>query len=929
MSTTTCGGSAEPALLRWCTRASARGCRPAAGRQSSASSPDGSVRRAARGRRGSCRRSHHGPTPFRTAVARTRTAGGRGWTAVRRIGTWPGGSGTRTSSSCARRPGSTRSCATTSPSSPPAAAASRACAPSTTSAARRSTSAPPRAPGTASGAARAATSSASCARSTTSRSPRPSRSSPGATASPCATPRAAPAPDRQAGNRSRLVEAHKAAAAFYVERLASPEAEIGRRFLTERGFDAEAAAHFGVGYAPKGWDVLLTHLRGKGFTDDQLVEGGLVARGGQRGIYDRFRGRLVWPIRDTSGDVVGFGARKLYDDDEGPKYLNTPETPLYKKSQVLYGIDLARKDIAKRKQAVIVEGYTDVMAAHLSGVDDRGRHLRHVVRLRPHQRAAPPAHGRRRLHRRGRVHLRRRRRRAEGRAARVRRGPAVHRPDLRRRRAERHGPVRAAHRQGPGGRARAGRAQGAAVRVRDPHRAQGLRPRPRRGPHRRPARRGARRRPHPRRGAAPGVRPPGLRLARACPTTRCAVPCRPRAAPSRRQRADPPTPGARPSPADAGAVPRLPRPDPRDKVAERRARGAQGRAAGAAARGLLGRRARDRRPFRSPAYVAVHRAIVAAGRRGRRARRPRVARRRARRLPRRRRARGGARARGRPAADRRGRRALRAVGDRAAARDRRLAAHHRPQGAAPAHRAGHRPRRLPGAVRRRARARGLPPRAARAGRRRRRREAPAAGRGAAPRAAGERLLGLAAQRRARRCVATDATLVLPEGSDAARRSPWDLVAPRRRGAPTRSRSPRRTAPGARPVVHRVPVVGAAGRAGRGGPRAGELEHRRAAPRRRSSASSGARLVARRTPGSDRPALVGGVRRRSRPVRPRAARPGRRRAGRPARLARASDRPRPGVLHVTSHGPTGFASAPALLLSSRGCGTPVRRQIDPA
>ena len=177
------------------------------------------------------------------------------------------------------------------------------------------------------------------------------------------------APGRQAGNRSRLVEANKAAAAFFVERLASPEAETGRQFLSERGFDAEAVARFGVGYAPKGWDVLLGHLRGKGFTDDQLAEGGLVARGGQRGVYDRFRGRLVWPIRDTSGDVVGFGARKLYDDDDGPKYLNTPETPLYKKSHVLYGIDLARKEIAKRKQAVIVEGYTDVMAAHLSGVE--------------------------------------------------------------------------------------------------------------------------------------------------------------------------------------------------------------------------------------------------------------------------------------------------------------------------------------------------------------------------------------------------------------------------------------------------------------------------------------------------------------------------------------------------------------------------------
>ena len=90
---------------------------------------------------------------------------------------------------------------------------------------------------------------------------------------------------------------------------------------------------------------------------------------GQRGVYDRFRGRLIWPIRDISGDVIGFGARKLFEDDQGPKYLNTPETPLYKKSQVLYGVDLAKQEIARRFQAVIVEGYTDVMACHLAGVE--------------------------------------------------------------------------------------------------------------------------------------------------------------------------------------------------------------------------------------------------------------------------------------------------------------------------------------------------------------------------------------------------------------------------------------------------------------------------------------------------------------------------------------------------------------------------------
>ncbi len=173
--------------------------------------------------------------------------------------------------------------------------------------------------------------------------------------------------NRQQGQRTRLVEAHKVAAAFYVEQLSKPDAQKGRDFLKERGFDAEAAQHFGVGFAPKGWDALTTHLRQKGFTDAELLAGGLVSQG-NRGPYDRFRGRLVWPIRDLGGDVIGFGARKLFDDDEGPKYLNTPETPIYKKSQVLYGIDLARREISKGQQAVIVEGYTDVMACHLAGI---------------------------------------------------------------------------------------------------------------------------------------------------------------------------------------------------------------------------------------------------------------------------------------------------------------------------------------------------------------------------------------------------------------------------------------------------------------------------------------------------------------------------------------------------------------------------------
>ena len=175
------------------------------------------------------------------------------------------------------------------------------------------------------------------------------------------------APRQQSSQRQRLLEAHRIAAELYVAQLASPEAEIGRAFLRERGFDEAAWARFGVGYAPNDWETLTRHLRAKGFSNEEILAGGLGTQG-QRGTpYDRFRGRLIWPIRDMKGDVIGFGARRLRDDDQGPKYLNTPETPLYKKSQVLYGVDLAKNDIAARYKAVVVEGYTDVMACHLAG----------------------------------------------------------------------------------------------------------------------------------------------------------------------------------------------------------------------------------------------------------------------------------------------------------------------------------------------------------------------------------------------------------------------------------------------------------------------------------------------------------------------------------------------------------------------------------
>ncbi|WP_175988205.1 DNA primase [Microbacterium tenebrionis] len=173
----------------------------------------------------------------------------------------------------------------------------------------------------------------------------------------------------ETSGRSRLYAANTAAAEFFRGQLLTAEAETARRFLGERGFDAGAAAHFGVGYAPRGWDGMLKALTAQGFSRDELLGAGVVSQG-QRGVYDRFRGRLVWPIRDVTGQTIGFGARKLYDDDQGPKYLNTPETIIYKKAQVLYGLDLAKRDISRGepRRAVVVEGYTDVMACHLAGV---------------------------------------------------------------------------------------------------------------------------------------------------------------------------------------------------------------------------------------------------------------------------------------------------------------------------------------------------------------------------------------------------------------------------------------------------------------------------------------------------------------------------------------------------------------------------------
>ena len=172
----------------------------------------------------------------------------------------------------------------------------------------------------------------------------------------------------EVGRRQRLLDAHKIAAEFFQKNLYTPAAVEAQKFLGARGFDPTATQKFGVGFAPRGWDNLLKYLMNKGFTTEELRETGMFSEG-QRGLYDRFRGRIIWPIRNITGETIGFGARRLFEDDQGPKYLNTPETPLYKKSQVLYGLDLAKRPIAKKKQIVVVEGYTDVMAAQLAGID--------------------------------------------------------------------------------------------------------------------------------------------------------------------------------------------------------------------------------------------------------------------------------------------------------------------------------------------------------------------------------------------------------------------------------------------------------------------------------------------------------------------------------------------------------------------------------
>ena len=173
--------------------------------------------------------------------------------------------------------------------------------------------------------------------------------------------------DVKPGTRQRLLAANKAAHEFYREQLEAPEAEPGRNFLLERGFDKELIYRFECGYAPDGWDTLTKHLLRRGFEVQELIDAGISSMG-RRGPIDKFRRRLIWPIKDAAGNTIGFGARKLFDDDPMGKYMNTQDTLLYHKSKVLFGLDLAKRDISERHQTVIVEGYTDVMAMHAAGV---------------------------------------------------------------------------------------------------------------------------------------------------------------------------------------------------------------------------------------------------------------------------------------------------------------------------------------------------------------------------------------------------------------------------------------------------------------------------------------------------------------------------------------------------------------------------------
>jgi DNA primase len=181
---------------------------------------------------------------------------------------------------------------------------------------------------------------------------------------------APPTSETQAADRQRekLLDIHMAAAQYFHHLLRqSKEGAVARDYLAGHGINAETVEHFQLGYALDAWEGLKSHLAGRGYTQDDLVTAGLLVRKEETGsTYDRFRNRLVIPIRDAQGRVIAFGARALNPNDV-PKYLNSPQTPLFDKGETLFGLDMAKKAIRDADQAVIVEGYMDVLSAHQHG----------------------------------------------------------------------------------------------------------------------------------------------------------------------------------------------------------------------------------------------------------------------------------------------------------------------------------------------------------------------------------------------------------------------------------------------------------------------------------------------------------------------------------------------------------------------------------
>src|SRR5262245_10373424 len=172
--------------------------------------------------------------------------------------------------------------------------------------------------------------------------------------------------NRDRSRRDRLVEAVAAAGAYYHRLLLeSPEGGVARKYLRGRGFDGDAARQFALGWAPDDWDALSRHLQREKFSRDDLTDAGLAFVNKANRLQDQFRARLIFPIYDARGDAVGFGGRSL--GEQGPKYKNSPETPIYQKSRLLYGLNWAKAEIVARREVIICEGYTDVMAYALSG----------------------------------------------------------------------------------------------------------------------------------------------------------------------------------------------------------------------------------------------------------------------------------------------------------------------------------------------------------------------------------------------------------------------------------------------------------------------------------------------------------------------------------------------------------------------------------